>query len=66
MQSMSITAVVLCAVCFLLVILTDPCSCKKFKRPIAVVLILFNIIAGKVLVFVNKKRPLGLNGIPDS
>nr|XP_022303276.1 uncharacterized protein LOC111110905 isoform X2 [Crassostrea virginica] len=45
MQSMSITAVVLCAVCFLLVILTDPCSCKKFKRPIAVVLILFNIIA---------------------
>nr|XP_022307249.1 uncharacterized protein LOC111113343 [Crassostrea virginica] len=45
MQSMSITAVVLCAVCFLLVILTDPCSCKKFKRPIAIVLILCNIIA---------------------
>nr|XP_022310698.1 uncharacterized protein LOC111116025 [Crassostrea virginica] len=45
MQSMSITAVVLCAVCCLLVILPDPCSWKKFERPIAVVLIIFNIIA---------------------
>ena len=53
MQSMSITAVVLCAVCCLLVILPDPCSWKKLKRPIAVVLIIFNIIAGKEHVFVK-------------
>nr|XP_022309002.1 uncharacterized protein LOC111114816 isoform X2 [Crassostrea virginica] len=45
MQSMSITALVLCVVCCLLVILPDPCAWKKFERPIAVVLIIFNIIA---------------------
>nr|XP_022309433.1 uncharacterized protein LOC111115118 isoform X1 [Crassostrea virginica] len=45
LQSMSITAVVLCAVCCLLVILPDPCSCKKIKRPIAVFLIILNLIA---------------------
>ena len=54
MQSMSITAVSLCVVCCLLVIFPDPCSCKKFKRPIAVVLIILNLIAGKLNVLIIK------------